>query len=121
MNASGPSPALLHLDLHPFNVLLDEAETPTVIDWANAASGPAELDLARTATMMTFDPAARAHTGDPRWNALMEGWSQESGWDEIHDPVLVWALRFMVRDLSRRYSQAQLAPIAARLAELDAT
>lgn len=37
--------ALLHLDLHPENVLLS-AEGPVVIDWSNAARGAAEVDVA---------------------------------------------------------------------------
>jgi aminoglycoside phosphotransferase (APT) family kinase protein len=38
---------LLHLDLHPGNVLLSEAG-PVVIDWTNAAAGPRPLDVATT-------------------------------------------------------------------------
>jgi aminoglycoside phosphotransferase (APT) family kinase protein len=41
----GGGAALLHLDLHPDNVLLG-AEGPVVIDWTNAARGPAEVDVA---------------------------------------------------------------------------
>lgn len=41
----GGGTALLHLDLHPDNVLLG-AGGPVVIDWTNAARGPAELDVA---------------------------------------------------------------------------
>jgi aminoglycoside phosphotransferase (APT) family kinase protein len=37
--------ALLHLDLHPENVLMS-ADGPVVIDWTNAARGPAEVDVA---------------------------------------------------------------------------
>ncbi len=37
--------ALLHLDLHPENVLLTAAG-PVVIDWTNAARGPAAVDVA---------------------------------------------------------------------------
>ena len=37
--------ALLHLDLHPENVLLS-ARGPVVIDWEGAARGPAEADVA---------------------------------------------------------------------------
>ncbi len=37
--------ALLHLDLHPENVLL-AAGGPVVIDWTNAARGPAGADVA---------------------------------------------------------------------------
>ena len=41
----GEPRSLLHLDLHPRNVLLT-SRGPVVIDWANAANGPAEADVA---------------------------------------------------------------------------
>jgi Ser/Thr protein kinase RdoA (MazF antagonist) len=41
----GEPRSLLHLDLHPRNVLLT-ARGPVVIDWANAANGPGEADIA---------------------------------------------------------------------------
>jgi aminoglycoside phosphotransferase (APT) family kinase protein len=41
----GGGTALLHRDLHPDNVLLSDAG-PVVIDWTNAARGPAEIDVA---------------------------------------------------------------------------
>jgi Ser/Thr protein kinase RdoA (MazF antagonist) len=37
--------AVIHRDLHPLNVLMP-AKGPVVIDWPNAAAGPAELDVA---------------------------------------------------------------------------
>ena len=43
----GPGESLLHLDLHPQNVLV-QGDTAVVIDWPNAATGPAEADLADT-------------------------------------------------------------------------
>jgi aminoglycoside phosphotransferase (APT) family kinase protein len=43
----GEGDALLHLDLHPENIILS-GEGPVVIDWSNAARGPAEADLALT-------------------------------------------------------------------------
>jgi aminoglycoside phosphotransferase (APT) family kinase protein len=43
----GDGAALLHLDLHPENVILSE-EGPVVIDWNNAARGPGEADVAMT-------------------------------------------------------------------------
>ena len=38
---------LLHLDLHPANVLLSDAG-PVLVDWTNAASGERSLDVATT-------------------------------------------------------------------------
>jgi Phosphotransferase enzyme family len=43
----GPGPALLHMDLHPSNVILTP-DGPRLIDWQGAAQGPAEADLAMT-------------------------------------------------------------------------
>ncbi len=41
------SGSVLHLDLHPQNVMMAE-HGPVVIDWTNAVDGPPELDLAMT-------------------------------------------------------------------------
>lgn len=43
--------ALLHLDLHPANVLLPE-NGPVAIDWCNAKRGSPALDLAMTALIL---------------------------------------------------------------------
>ena len=41
----GDGDALLHLDLHPLNVMLT-AEGPVVIDWTGACRGPGDVDVA---------------------------------------------------------------------------
>jgi aminoglycoside phosphotransferase (APT) family kinase protein len=43
----GEGPGLLHLDLHPDNVMLT-TQGPFVIDWPNAARGPGAADVAHT-------------------------------------------------------------------------
>jgi hypothetical protein len=43
----GEGATLLHLDLHPDNVIMGRAG-PVVIDWPNAARGPAAVDVAHT-------------------------------------------------------------------------
>lgn len=43
----GEGTALLHLDLHPENVILTQ-HGPAVIDWPNAARGPGAADVAHT-------------------------------------------------------------------------
>ncbi len=43
----GQPEAILHLDLHPANVLLGP-EGPVVIDWTNVSAGPAAIDEAQT-------------------------------------------------------------------------
>ena len=54
----GPVPALpdgvgslVHLDLHPDNVVLTDAG-PVVIDWSNATAGPSTLDVAMSALIL---------------------------------------------------------------------
>ena len=51
----GEGPAVLHLDLHPANVML-APHGPVVIDWANAARGDAPLDVALTAVVLAGAP-----------------------------------------------------------------
>ena len=46
-----PGDAILHLDLHPANVMLG-LHGPVVIDWRNAAEGPAGLDVAVSAVIL---------------------------------------------------------------------
>ncbi|MFG2058189.1 phosphotransferase [Micromonospora sp. NPDC048930] len=51
VRSSDPAVRILHLDLHPENVLLTSAG-PVVIDWTNATEGPPELDRAMTALLV---------------------------------------------------------------------
>lgn len=44
--------AVLHLDLHPMNVILG-ADGPTIIDWTNASRGPSGLDAAMSCALMS--------------------------------------------------------------------
>lgn len=48
---AGPGECLLHLDLHPENVLLRDGR-PVVIDWTNAGPGAPGLDVAMTALIL---------------------------------------------------------------------
>jgi hypothetical protein len=110
----GAERQLLHLDLHPFNVLVgDDGEPTAVIDWANAAAGPAELDRARTWSILTLDPAAVALRADPGWRALSESWLARLG--PVSAAARAWACRFMLSDLASRHSPAELAHVRAAL------
>ena len=60
--AAAAGECLVHLDLHPENVLLRDGR-PVVIDWTNSRSGPAGLDVAMTALILAqvavAEPAVR--------------------------------------------------------------
>jgi tRNA A-37 threonylcarbamoyl transferase component Bud32 len=43
---AGGDDVVLHLELHPGNVVLRETQGPVVLDWAHARTGPADLDVA---------------------------------------------------------------------------
>ncbi|WP_028045447.1 phosphotransferase [Cellulomonas sp. URHE0023] len=45
-------PVIVHLDIHPANVILSESRGPALIDWSNARTGTAELDVALTALII---------------------------------------------------------------------
>ncbi len=47
----GPGDKVLHLDLHPANVMLT-SRGPMVIDWTNARAGPAGADVAMAYLIM---------------------------------------------------------------------
>ena len=48
----GAGTQLLHMDLHPLNVMMS-SRGPIVIDWANAARGDPNIDVALTWTLMS--------------------------------------------------------------------
>ncbi|MEU7073650.1 phosphotransferase [Streptomyces narbonensis] len=66
-----PGSRLLHLDLHPGNVVLTASAGPVVIDWQTAEEGPPGLDCAMSALILAevavspapYAPGARAALG----------------------------------------------------------
>ena len=63
----GGGGCLIHLDLHPLNVILAPAG-PVLIDWTNAARGSAATDVAVTWLLMTA-----AEIPGPPWLAVLNG------------------------------------------------
>jgi aminoglycoside phosphotransferase (APT) family kinase protein len=53
--ADGPA-VLCHGDLHPFNVLVDDAGAVTVLDWSAALLAPATYDLGFTSLVLAEPP-----------------------------------------------------------------
>jgi Ser/Thr protein kinase RdoA (MazF antagonist) len=67
--SADPRERILHLDLHPENVILTSAG-PRVIDWANAAEGRPGLDRAMTAVILAQAGAANTKHAGPAREAL---------------------------------------------------
>lgn len=86
---------LLHLDLHPMNVLISSAR-PVVIDWTNASAGPPEFDIATTLVTMQVaeltDPAdlrvqrAFLASFQPYCATLEHEWIQRAATARMADP-----------------------------------
>jgi Ser/Thr protein kinase RdoA (MazF antagonist) len=103
---------LLHLDLHPYNVLVDDGgEVTAVIDWANAAAGDPQLDAARTWSILTLDPAAIALQAKPGWAALTESWLDAGRLRELPAAARAWACGFMLEDLAGRHPPEALTHV----------
>ena len=101
--------ALLHLDLHPMNVLAAGRRLSAVLDWANARAGDPRADLARTASILRFAPlptGVLAPLGRATLRTLEAGWRR--GYREKAGPIrgmapfYAWAAAVMVEDLTPR-------------------
>ncbi|GAA2757052.1 phosphotransferase enzyme family protein [Actinopolymorpha rutila] len=100
--------ALLHLDWHPLNVLVDGDEVSAIVDWVNARRGHPLLDVARTYALLTVDPALAALSTAERdlLAELAEGWAAGYGPQAASIPAdcLRWAGQMMLADLAGRYA-----------------
>jgi aminoglycoside phosphotransferase (APT) family kinase protein len=52
----GSDDVICHGDMHPFNVLVDDDDKPTVLDWSAAVIAPRGYDLAFTSLMLAEPP-----------------------------------------------------------------
>jgi aminoglycoside phosphotransferase (APT) family kinase protein len=111
---ASPSPALLHLDYHPLNVLTDGTRITAVLDWANARMGDPRADVARTYTILMVEPytAGRQSLAVSLARRLLarswrRGYEQVAGRLSNMTWFYVWAGSVMVRDLAPRVSNPQ--------------
>jgi aminoglycoside phosphotransferase (APT) family kinase protein len=101
---------LLHLDYHPFNVLVDDHEITAVIDWTNARSGDPRADVARTYTILNVEPLPPTRI-KPLVRATLwvftRAWLYGYGRADTRDMALfrAWAGAVMVRDLAPRVAR----------------
>jgi Ser/Thr protein kinase RdoA (MazF antagonist) len=110
--------ALLHLDWHPLNLLVDaHGEIRGIVDWDNARRGHAVLDVARTHAILTLDPGVATLPAEFRASlpAFLDAWAAGYGLrlDAIPAACRLWAARVMLADLEPRHAStpAALEPI----------
>ncbi|MGQ0830870.1 MAG: phosphotransferase [Microthrixaceae bacterium] len=74
-----PAPApevVCHGDLHPFNVLVDDAGRATVLDWSASLLGPAAYDVAFTSLLLAEPPLALPRAARPPVRAVARALSR---------------------------------------------
>ena len=117
--------ALLHLDWHPLNLLVDPAvgTITGVVDWDNARRGHPSLDVARTRAMLTFEPALASlpETVRGRVAEFVDGWADGYGVIDVPAASHLWAARVMLADLAPRHvgQPAVLDRLRDHLASLE--
>jgi aminoglycoside phosphotransferase (APT) family kinase protein len=115
-------PALLHLDLHASNVLVDGDSVSAVLDWTNVGAGDPRADLARSwSLLLPRNPGRRPRASTALHRVVAAGW--RSGYASVagapRDMAVfeAWALTVLVRTLEREGAEhASLQAIAARRA-----
>ncbi len=117
--------ALLHLDWHPLNLLVEPAAGAItgVVDWDNARRGHPSLDVARTRAMLTLEPtlASLPEAVRGRLPAFLAGWTDGYGVIDVPAASHLWAARVMLADLTPRHAAepALLDPLRNHLASLE--
>ena len=106
--------ALLHLDWHPLNLLVDEGSRICgIVDWDNARRGHPLLDLARTHSLLTVEPSLASLPIETRdlLSELVDGWADGYGREAREIPAACheWAGRVMLADLAPRYTETPAA------------
>jgi aminoglycoside phosphotransferase (APT) family kinase protein len=114
--------ALLHLDYHPLNVLVDDAVVTGVIDWSNARGGDPRADLARTCSILRL-MAAGASQPSPLATATLRafeaGWRRGYGrWQPEMPLFMAWAGAMMQRDLAPKLGQPGVWSTEQRLVSI---
>ena len=104
-----PELRLLHLDYHPFNLLVLDGAITGIIDWTNAALGDPRADIARSSS--TMELLAPMYVGEvPERIAachrftrgLLEGYESLRGQLRDMAPFHAWAGNMILTDLRPR-------------------
>ncbi|HEX7804718.1 MAG TPA: phosphotransferase [Cellulomonas sp.] len=104
---------VVHLDLHPANVVLTEAHGPAVVDWVNARAGTAALDVAMTALIIAEVAVDAGGEYSEAARAVLVAFLADAGVDPM--TALADASRMRSHDPSLVIGERDLVPVAADL------
>ncbi len=103
-----PGNALLHLDWHVLNLLVDDNAITAILDWENARAGAPVLDLARTHCLMTAEPTLEGLEQSEKDTVarFARGWADAYGPEASAIPAWAhaWAGTTMLTNLEPRFS-----------------
>ncbi len=110
IGATAP-PALLHLDYHPRNVMVENGIVTGVLDWTNVGVGDARADWARTLSILRLNGAVEARAARVAVVTVLRVF--EAGWRRGYReqagrrlaglaPFYAWAGAAMAHDLAPR-------------------
>jgi len=97
----------------------DRGEICGIVDWDNARRGHPSLDLARTHSILTMDPALFTVPTSCAWGLVPSGTRGADGYGPLARAIPAacrsWAARVMLADLEPRYAATPevLDPIRA--------
>ncbi|GEK20500.1 phosphotransferase [Cellulomonas xylanilytica] len=106
-------PTVVHLDLHPGNVILTESHGPALVDWANARTGTAELDVSLTALIIAEVAVDAGGVYSQAARALLAAFLAATDVDPLTELDAAASLR--AQDPSLVPGERELVPAAAVL------
>lgn len=110
--AADPGSRVLHLDLHPDNVMLTE-RGPVVIDWRNGTDGPPDLDIAHTALLVAQVAVDDGNELAEPAREFVRAFLEKAGGDPVR--MLDRAVAFRSGDPNLSAAELAQLPAAARL------
>ncbi|MEU0383006.1 phosphotransferase [Streptomyces chartreusis] len=111
LRSTDPAVRVLHLDLHPENVILTP-EGPRVIDWSNTEEGDPALDWAVSAVILAQAAVAGDHLSGPARTMLT---ALLAGPSPLTRPALTEALRRRSADPTLSRAEVELLGMAEEL------
>jgi Ser/Thr protein kinase RdoA (MazF antagonist) len=108
-----PGDVVVHLDLHPANIVLTELYGPAVIDWSTARLGSAELDVAMSALILAEVAADAGGAYSHAAHTLLVAFLHAIELDPR--PALADAQRLRAGDPHLVPGERELVPVAAAL------
>jgi aminoglycoside phosphotransferase (APT) family kinase protein len=123
---AAPTPSLLHLDYHPYNLLAIGGRVSGVIDWINVCAGDTRADVARAICILRLVcPTILGGRGARRMSlglyqrAFLGAYQQLNGPLNDMAPFYAWAGRMLLNDLRPKLDLLPITDPGALLVRME--